>query len=110
MSTKHLTRVTARDWFASGARRPYDPIVKTILEPGGDEHAAPPLHVFEKVVAPPVVRADTRWLTMLPGYPDGSYGYAQVDRYLGADLVKGVSGWPPNKHIALSLSVAATRG
>jgi pimeloyl-ACP methyl ester carboxylesterase len=38
--------------------------------------------VFEKVVATPPVSADTRWLTMLPGYPDGSYGYAQVDRYL----------------------------
>jgi Virulence activator alpha C-term len=23
---------------------------------------------------------------MLPGYPDGSYGYAQVDRYLGPRL------------------------
>ena len=41
------------------------------------------MHVFEKVVATPSVGADTRWLTMLPGYPDGSYGYAQVDRYLG---------------------------
>ena len=43
-----------------------------------------PLRVFEKVVATPRVDADTRWLTMLPGYPDGSYGYAQVDRYLGS--------------------------
>jgi pimeloyl-ACP methyl ester carboxylesterase len=42
------------------------------------------LYVFEKVVAAAPVGADTRWLTMLPGYPDGSYGYAQVDRYLGA--------------------------
>jgi pimeloyl-ACP methyl ester carboxylesterase len=26
------------------------------------------------------------WLTMLPGFPDGSYGWAQVDRLLGDDL------------------------
>jgi hypothetical protein len=25
-------RVTAREWFASGARRPYDPVAKTVLE------------------------------------------------------------------------------
>src|ERR671934_248810 len=78
-------RVTASEWFASGARRPYDPIAKTILETAG-EQAVQPLHVFEKVVATPPV-GDTRWLTMLPGYPDGSYGYAQVDRYLGPQPV-----------------------
>jgi pimeloyl-ACP methyl ester carboxylesterase len=76
-------RVTAHEWFASGARRPYDPIAKTMLEMAGGEASSQPLHVFEKVVAAPTVDADTRWLTMLPGYPDGSYGYAQVDRYLG---------------------------
>jgi len=76
-------RVTAGEWFASGARRLYDPIAKTMLEAGSGGGSAEPLHVFEKVVAESTVSADTRWLTMLPGYPDGSYGYAQVDRYLG---------------------------
>ncbi len=76
-------RVTARGWFASGARRPYDPIAKTMLETAAGAGSVQPLHVFEKVVAAAPVGADTRWLTMLPGYPDGSYGYAQVDRYLG---------------------------
>jgi pimeloyl-ACP methyl ester carboxylesterase len=74
--------VTAREWFASGARRPYDPIAKTMLETGPGAGSAEPLHVFEKVVAEPG-GVDIRWLTMLPGYPDGSYGYAQVDQYLG---------------------------
>jgi pimeloyl-ACP methyl ester carboxylesterase len=76
-------RVTVDEWFASGARRPYDPIAKTALEMVPAEGPPQRMHVFEKVVAPPRVGADTRWLTMLPGYPDGSYGYAQVDRYLG---------------------------
>ena len=76
-------RVTASEWFASGARRPYDPIAKTMLERPAGEGPVQPLRVFEKVVATPRVDADTRWLTMLPGYPDGSYGYAQVDRHLG---------------------------
>ena len=76
-------RVTAREWFASGSRRPYDPIAKTMVETAVGERSVPPLHVFEKVVAARPVGADARWLTMLPGSPDGSYGYAQVDRYLG---------------------------
>jgi pimeloyl-ACP methyl ester carboxylesterase len=54
-----------------------------MLETAPSEGPSAPLHVFEKVVAAPAIDADTRWLTMLPGYPDGSYGYAQVDRYLG---------------------------
>src|SRR5947199_3180579 len=77
-------RMAASEWFASGVRRPYDPTAKTMLQTAGDEDS---LHVFERVVAAPRVDADTRWLTMLPGYPDGSYGYAQVDRYLGPEPV-----------------------
>jgi pimeloyl-ACP methyl ester carboxylesterase len=76
-------RVSAPEWFASGARRPYDPIAKTVLETARGEGSSQQVHVFEKVVAARSAGADTRWLTMLPGYPDGSYGYAQVDRYLG---------------------------
>jgi pimeloyl-ACP methyl ester carboxylesterase len=79
-------RVTASEWFASGARRPYDAIAKTMLETPVGERPPQQLHVFERVVAAPPVGADARWLTMLPGYPDGSYGYAQVDRYLGPNL------------------------
>ena len=76
-------RVTASEWFASGVRRPYDPIAKLTLQTARGESSSRPLHVFEKVVATPRVGPEVRWLTMLPGYPDGSYGYAQVDRYLG---------------------------
>ena len=68
--TEQDQRVSARGWFASGVRRPYD--------------SARHLQVFEKVVAPQPASADTRWLTMLPGYPDGSYGYAQADQHLGS--------------------------
>jgi pimeloyl-ACP methyl ester carboxylesterase len=78
-------RATASEWFASGARRPYDPSTKTILQTTGGADSPHSLRVFERVVAAPRVGADTRWLTMLPGYPDGSYGYAQVDRYLGPE-------------------------
>jgi pimeloyl-ACP methyl ester carboxylesterase len=77
-------RVSAGDWFASGTRRPYDPVAKTMLGTGDAGSSQAP-HVFEKVVTRPPVDADVRWLTMLPGFPDGSYGYAQVDRCLGPE-------------------------
>jgi pimeloyl-ACP methyl ester carboxylesterase len=80
-------RVTAAEWFAGGQRIPYDPESARVLTE--EEAAATPggLRVFERVAAA-VQDADegTVWLTMLPGFPDGSYGWAQVDRMLGDDL------------------------
>jgi pimeloyl-ACP methyl ester carboxylesterase len=64
------TLVTAAEWFAGGQRIPYQDT----------------LHVFERVVAAREPGPDDVWLTMLPGFPDGSYGWAQVDRMLGDDL------------------------
>ncbi|HEX5406876.1 MAG TPA: alpha/beta hydrolase [Pseudonocardiaceae bacterium] len=69
--------VTADEWFAGGRRIPYDPESGRVLT----EAKAGALQVFERVVG------ETEggvWLTMLPGFPDGSYGWAQVDRLLGA--------------------------
>jgi pimeloyl-ACP methyl ester carboxylesterase len=73
--------VTAADWFAGGHRLRYDPVSARILTQ--QEAAAPgTLRVFERVAA---TRHDAGagWLTLLPGFPDGSYGWAQVDRSLG---------------------------
>src|SRR5919197_4926174 len=78
-------RVTAAEWFAGGQRIWYDPQAARVLTE--EEAAATPgsLRVFERVAA---ARhgADTVWLTLLPGFPDGSYGWAQVDRLLGDHL------------------------
>jgi pimeloyl-ACP methyl ester carboxylesterase len=78
--------VTASEWFAGGRRIPYDPESARILTE--EEAAATPgaLRVFERV-APAGDDADAVWLTLLPGFPDGSYGWAQVDRILGDGLV-----------------------
>src|SRR5580704_2264961 len=88
--------VTAAEWFGGGQRIGYDPVSARVLT--DQEAAAVPgaLRVFERVVAADqhvaaaaerVAAADrdagTVWLTMLPGFPDGSYGWAQVDRMLG---------------------------
>jgi pimeloyl-ACP methyl ester carboxylesterase len=76
------TWVTAAEWFAGGQRIWYDPESAQVLTQ--EEAAGVPgaLRVFERVAAPGH-DADDVWLTLLPGFPDGSYGWAQVDRMLG---------------------------
>jgi pimeloyl-ACP methyl ester carboxylesterase len=62
--------VSAEEWFSRGQRLPYDP-----------EHAkfdeSSPLRVFVRHGA-----GAGRTLTFLPGWPDGSFGWAKVDAEL----------------------------
>jgi pimeloyl-ACP methyl ester carboxylesterase len=69
-------RVRPATWFAGGKRRPYDPARRTLAP---DSHTRLP-HVFERIHGKP--SADGHWVSMLPGFPDGSYGWAQVDARL----------------------------
>ncbi len=82
IADKH-TLITANEWFGGGHRVPYDPNHHRILTSHADMNdlTAPHLMVFERVVGAP--DATGRWITMLPGYPDGSYGYASVNVLLG---------------------------
>ena len=77
-------RVGAAEWFAGGQRIPYDPDSARVLSE--DQAAGTPgaIRVFERVAGTP--DPDLTWLTLLPGFPDGSYGWAQVDRLLGDGL------------------------
>lgn len=77
-------RVTAAEWFAGGQRIWYQPASARVLT---EETGATPgaLRVFERV-ATAGHDSDSVWLTLLPGFPDGSYGWAQVDRMLGDGL------------------------
>src|SRR5215469_3450264 len=78
------TRVSAAEWFAGGHRIWYDPDSARVLSE--EEAAATPgaLRVFERVASgghgPD---EDAVWRTMLPGFPNSSYGWAQVARVLG---------------------------
>ena len=58
--------VTAEEWFAGGQRIWYHPESARVLT----ERAPGALQVFERVSGGD---ADVGWLTMLPGFPDGSY-------------------------------------
>jgi len=79
---KH-TLITAAEWFGGGRRVPYDPDHHRILTTS-DALSSLYLRVFERVVGTP--DATGRWITMLPGYPDGSYGYAKVNALLGDEV------------------------
>jgi pimeloyl-ACP methyl ester carboxylesterase len=83
--SRDQARVTAAEWFAGGARIPYDPQAARVLTEQEAAKTPGALRVFERAPAGPQ-DPDTTWLTLLPGFPDGSYGWAQVDRILGDDL------------------------
>jgi pimeloyl-ACP methyl ester carboxylesterase len=83
---KVYTLITAADWFGGGRRVLYDLGYHRILTAPDDVNdlSTPRLMVFERVVGTP--DATGRWITMLPGYPEGSYGYARVNALLADDM------------------------
>ena len=85
IADKH-TLIPADIWFGGGQRVPYDPDHHRILT-APDDLNVPHLMVFERVAgggaASDAPDAAGRWITMLPGYPDGSYDFASVDALLG---------------------------
>src|SRR5215469_3354485 len=78
-------RVTAAEWFAGGQRIAYDPESAHVLTREAAAATPGALRVFERG-ADAGHDADAVWLTLLPGFPDGSYGWAQVDTMLGDGL------------------------
>jgi pimeloyl-ACP methyl ester carboxylesterase len=78
-------RVSAEEWFAGGRRIWYAPASARVLTESEAATAPGALQVFERVTGT-AHGADAVWLTMLPGFPDGSYGWAQTDRLLGERL------------------------
>ena len=87
-------RVTAQEWFSSGTRIPYDPVSKKILSSAESTVAADAVQVFERVERGDEGQDDRKvWTTFLPGFPDGSFGWAKVDRHLSGN------GMAPKLHV-----------
>ena len=76
------TLISAGDWFGGGQRILYDPDRHVMLDAPNAAGRAAPVFVFERVVGTPGAASDGRWMTLLPGFPDGSYGYAYVNELL----------------------------
>lgn len=77
--------ITAQGWFDSGERVPFDRRGKRILRPGETKYSSEVLHVFQRLVSSGAHNNEVVWTTFLPGFPDGSFGWARVDKYLTGD-------------------------
>jgi len=87
------SNLTAEQWFALGERVPYDCRAKRILHPTDATDSPNIVHVFQRVVRDEPPSEKAVWTTFLPGFPDGSFGWAKVDRYLSGN------GMAPKLHI-----------
>lgn len=81
------SKITADAWFAQGRRVSYDRKHDRILHHGEKGNASDTVQVFHRITEADKVEADATWTSFLPGWPDGSYGWAKVDQHLtGADI------------------------
>ena len=77
-----ISKVTAREWFALGNRVPYDRHAREILRLGDTTDSLDVVHVFRRITKDATPDEDAVWTSFLPGWPDGSFGWAKVDQHL----------------------------
>ena len=82
VGTNEIPAVTARAWFAPGNRVPYDRQARKIIQPGDTAHSPDVVHVFRRITKDATADESAVWTSFLPGWPDGSFGWAKVDRHL----------------------------
>ena len=83
--TTNNDAVTAEDWFALGVRVPYDRRAKEIVQPDDRSDGPDVVQVFRRVAYAEAVPENAIWTSFLPGWPDGSFGWAKVDQQLTGD-------------------------
>lgn len=76
--------IKANDWFNSGERIAYDPVLMRVGEPFSNSS----FKVFRKVVTPSALERDVEWQSFLPGFPDGSYGWSHVSELMAGGTKK----------------------
>lgn len=84
-SSNNNSQITAEDWFATGARVTFDHVAKKIVQRGEDAKADVDIQVWKRVERAGVGGEPEPWTTFLPGFPDGSFGWARVNQYLSDD-------------------------
>jgi pimeloyl-ACP methyl ester carboxylesterase len=77
-----VSKVTAREWFAKGHRVPYERQVGKVLRPGDPMDSPDVVQVFRRITKDATLDEDAIWTSFLPGWPDGSFGWAKVDQHL----------------------------
>jgi pimeloyl-ACP methyl ester carboxylesterase len=81
VATQNDISITADQWFAQGERVPFNPDSREIGGAAGSES----IHVWQRIVLGDRPNPSATWTTFLPGFPDGSYGWAKVDQHLSHD-------------------------
>ncbi len=71
----------ANEWFLSGERMLFDLVENVIGTKAESSPNRDQLHVWNKTVNKPLTN-DIQWTTMMPGFPDGSFGWAATEHYL----------------------------
>ena len=79
-----ISKVTAREWFALGNRVSYNRRTKKILRPGDTTDSPDIVRVHRRIAKDAMQGGDAVWTSFLPGWPDGSFGWAKVDQHLGS--------------------------
>jgi len=69
--------VSAKEWFSSGERLPYDTVTKSITD-AGKTAPSKSLFVFDKYVIHSKQKPD-KIVSFLPGFPSGSYDWSKID-------------------------------
>lgn len=76
-------QITAKDWFSLGSRVPFDRKANKILSGPNEIQTGDVVHVFRRISDASGRDKNSIWTSFLPGWPDGSIGWAKVDRQLG---------------------------
>jgi len=71
---------TAKEWFEKGQRIPYNHQENRILSNYEKQPSQGIIEVFQLNVNKQLTSEN--WLTMLPGFPDGSFGWSKVENQL----------------------------
>ncbi|TAI49434.1 alpha/beta hydrolase [Flagellimonas allohymeniacidonis] len=70
-------------WFASGQTLPYQKNHGQILSHSTENHLDNGvLHIWNKVVGDSQPNEESQWTTMMPGFPDGAFGWAGTEPFL----------------------------
>jgi pimeloyl-ACP methyl ester carboxylesterase len=81
------TVIPASAWFSSGKRVPYNLKTKQVVKNKTGAHSPDTLHIYKSIIKGKSLGANPVWASFLPGWPDGSYGWAKVDHLLADDNI-----------------------
>lgn len=84
-SLKPVANTSAQEWFALGNRVSYDTRAKKILHHDGQNSSSDIVKVFRRVANKETRNENAVWASFLPGWPDGSFGWAKVDQQLSGE-------------------------